>query len=273
MKGRVVVRRVRLGVIAAGAAAAWAAAGLSLAAVERGQAQAPRREPKVLIRVAPSPTDQERVRHELAVMEGVLAQKVAGAARGLSRRIQAAGPEMFLLGGAARARGFRLDGYGYFFDVEVPTFSRTLSWTLQMVGPPDQALGRIQTYVQSISNQRDKQELELALDQLRLQLPVVTAGQPGKDSENMIDPDEAYTREVTTALMDAMLDYSGPLGVPRDEWLSVAARDADASRLAPDENYEIVTVVLRIKGADLASFREGKLSRDEARKRVEVKEF
>ncbi len=265
------MRRVRLIVITAGIALGWASAGLALG--DPPLAQAPRREPKVLVRVAPGATEQERVRHELAVMEGVLAQKVAGAARGLSRRIQVMGPEMFMFGGQARARGFRLEGYGYFFDVEVPTFSRTLSWTMQVVGPPDQALARVQTFVQSISDQREKQELELALAQLQLQLPRADARQPGRTPGELVDPDEAYTREVTTALEDAMLDYSGPLNVPRDEWLSVAARDAGGtSLLGADENYEIVTVVLRIKGADLAAFREGRISREEARKRVEVKE-
>ena len=39
------------------------------------------------------------------------------------------------------------------------------------------------------------------------------------------DPNEAYTRAVKEALVDAMLESSGPLNLAPDEWLTVAARD------------------------------------------------
>jgi hypothetical protein len=87
------------------------------------------------------------------------------------------------------------------------------------------------------------------------------------------DPNEVYTGEVTGRLIDAMLDFGG-LQVGRDDWLTVAARDGEGPpRLTPDEPYDIVTVFLQVKGSDLLAFREGKLTREEARKRVEVKEF
>jgi hypothetical protein len=72
-----------------------------------------------------------------------------------------------------------------------------------------------------------------------------------------------------------MLDYSGPIGVGPDEWLTVAARDNEhRDRLMPgDASYDLMTIVLRVKGSDLASFRADRLTRDEARKRVEVREF
>ena len=44
--------------------------------------------------------------------------------------------------------------------------------------------------------------------------------------------------------------------------------------LAPPDPYEeIVTILLRIKGADLAAYRAGQIDRDEVRKRVQVREF
>jgi hypothetical protein len=39
------------------------------------------------------------------------------------------------------------------------------------------------------------------------------------------------------------------------------------------EIYESITMVLRIKGADLADFLAGRLTREEVRKKVEVREF
>jgi hypothetical protein len=69
-----------------------------------------------------------------------------------------------------------------------------------------------------------------------------------------------------------MLDYSGPLGIGPDEWLTIAARDAEGP-LNPGEPYDAVTIVLRIKGNDLAAFRADRITREEARKRVLVHEI
>jgi hypothetical protein len=89
------------------------------------------------------------------------------------------------------------------------------------------------------------------------------------------DPNRAYSESVIRALIDAMLDFSGPMRLGGDEWLTVAARDnARRDTLAPQDPYEeIVTVVLRIKGADLQEYRSAKIDKAEARKRVKVGEF
>lgn len=89
------------------------------------------------------------------------------------------------------------------------------------------------------------------------------------------DPNRAYSESVVRALIDAMLDFSAPMRLRTDEWLTVAARDnARRDTLAPQDPYEeIVTVVLRIKGADLQEYRAGTIDKAEARKRVKVGEF
>ena len=46
------------------------------------------------------------------------------------------------------------------------------------------------------------------------------------------NPAEGYTREVKAALIDAMIENSGPLGLGPDEWLTVAARDNVPARSA-----------------------------------------
>lgn len=89
------------------------------------------------------------------------------------------------------------------------------------------------------------------------------------------DPDRAYTEAVTQALVDAMIDYSTPMNIPADQWLTVAARDDEGrDSLAPqDPLEEVVTMIYRIKGSDLQLYRAGKIDRDEVRKRVQLSQF
>ena len=75
------------------------------------------------------------------------------------------------------------------------------------------------------------------------------------------------------ALIDAMIDFAVPMLLAGDEWLTVAARDnAPRDTFAPQDPYEeTVTILLRIKGADLAAYRTGKIDSAEAKKRVQIK--
>src|SRR5207248_6061187 len=49
-------------------------------------------------------------------------------------------PQSVLLTGLARARGFRLDGYGVLFDVEFPSIRRSVAWTMRALERPDPEL-------------------------------------------------------------------------------------------------------------------------------------
>ena len=69
-----------------------------------------------------------------------------------------------------------------------------------------------------------------------------------------------------------MLKYSVGLKLGADEWLTVAARDAYGPP-TPGQPDDASTIIIRIKGGDLAAFHGNKLTRDEVLKRVEVKEF
>ena len=83
----------------------------------------------------------------------------------------------------------------------------------------------------------------------------------------------AYTNEVKSALVDAMLDFGAPIPLGDTQWLTIAARDDHDSRLGGGNPYDVSTIVLRISGADLAAFRAGKISREEALQKVEVREY
>ena len=70
-----------------------------------------------------------------------------------------------------------------------------------------------------------------------------------------------------------MLQYSGPLALQDDEWLTIAARRPyDRPLIAPADS-DARTVIIRIRGGDLAAFRANRMTRDEALRRMEVREF
>jgi hypothetical protein len=225
--------------------------------------------------------EQVQARYQVSVMEGVLERAVENAARVLNIQLRPMMPELFMWGSAARARGFRLEGYGVFFDVEVPMVRPSFAWSLQVIGPPDEALRSLREHVRTITDVKQREQLDRALQQIEIQFPASAVTQvpsPGGGTRtgqaSAVDPNEAYTSAVTTAIVDSMLDYGGPLQIAGDEWLTVAARDYEGQRgVAPETPYELVTVVMRIKGSDLQAFRAGRLSREEARKRVEQREF
>jgi hypothetical protein len=255
--------------------------------------------------VSPTEADQMRARQKVSLMESVLESAVANGADSLMRAVRAVmPPDALMLTGAPSARGFLLQGYGLFFDVEVPAFRRTIAWTLrQMVD--DNGLGaaaavnQLKAYIATVQDPRQRAGLERALRRLELQVgpvgpvqqpdasarsggatPVSTqvalpaAPTPQVDPTLIDDPNAAYTREVSAAIIDAMIENSGPLPVGDNEWLTVAARDnIRPDRLVPGDTSNISSIVFRIKGSDLAAFRAGRITLEEARQHVEVKQF
>ena len=69
-----------------------------------------------------------------------------------------------------------------------------------------------------------------------------------------------------------MIRYSGQLGIGPDEWVTVAAQDSEGP-LTPGQLYDASTIVLRVKGSDVAAFLAGKLTAEEVMKKVEIREF
>jgi hypothetical protein len=250
--------------------------------------------------------DQMRLRFQIAAMEGVLERAVQLGARRLTQQVQATSPEMLFIAGAARARGFRLEGHGVFFDVDVPAMRRSLAWSLRTLGPDPNSEAAVQSLRRSIATVRDpgaRREMEEALQRLsRTAAPAGTngvgaqrtgAGTPGPTVVSSTeagpapaaappvaagptlvdDPALAYTNEVKTALIDAMIEYGAPIPIADNEWLTIAARDDNDSRLGGGDPYDVSTIIVRIKGSDLAAFRAQRLTRDEALAKVEVREY
>jgi hypothetical protein len=71
-------------------------------------------------------------------------------------------------------------------------------------------------------------------------------------------------------LINAMIRQSNQLEMRPGEWLTVAARDGSET---PGQLSEPSTMILRIRGADLADFFAGRITIEEARRRVQVRGF
>jgi hypothetical protein len=102
----------------------------------------------------------------------------------------------------------------------------------------------------------------------------VQVAPPAVDARVLDNPAEGYTREVKAALVDAMIENSGPLALGPEEWLTVAARDnVPRDPLIPGDMADFSTIIFRVKGSDLAAFRAGRMTLEEARQKVEVREY
>src|SRR5258706_14560608 len=79
-----------------------------------------------------SEADQVKSRQKISLMESVLESAVANGADSLMRAVRVVlPPDALMLTGAPSARGYRLEGYGVFFDVEVPALRPTMAWRLR----------------------------------------------------------------------------------------------------------------------------------------------
>jgi hypothetical protein len=251
-----------------------------------------------------------QLRYQINVMERVLEQAVEHGAKVTQDRLQAVVPADRLVTMNARVRGFRIEAYGMFFDVEVPSllYEATLPWMFRTLDQNDLGLASALKTLRAVVEKAGDVNLEQALKRVELQVAPVgstgdaaasglsgavpsTAGarnvtgsaastpetpalaQPAAGDPILENPEEAYRTEVRDALMDAMLEHSRGLAVGPDEWLHIAARRLDdQARLAPADT-DVRTVMIRVRGADLSQFLAGQITHDEARKRMDVKVF
>lgn len=239
-----------------------------------------------------APPRNEARQQQVRMMEGVIVAAVRTGAEGLAHQLQVAEPGSLIVTGTARARGFALEGYGVFFDVDVPQMKQSVAWST-MTLLRDARRTQLQQILASNADPEYKRRARVELQALDPSQPIpmpsadaspVAQGAAGRVSAqaltdtparpaiDMRDPNLLYTESIKTSLIDAMLNYSGPMDLGPDEWLTIAARDSDGP-LLPGAVDDASTIVLRVKGSDIAAFLSKKITPDEARKRVQVKEF
>ena len=231
--------------------------------------------------------DQIRARQKISMMEGVLERAVQNGAETMIRQFKTVTQDSPRLTGLPEARGFRLDGYGIFFDVEVPAFVLPVTWPLRNLYRD--STNRIVEELRAMMVGLDPQGREqLAQVVKRLELstrPTQAATTNAQNGDVLVtqnrpieppldDPEARYTQEVKSALVDAMVENSVPLNLGADEWLTVAARDnVPHDPLIPGDKADFSTVIFRVKGSDLGAFHAGRITIDDVRKKVEVREY
>ena len=224
----------------------------------------------VLAQSPSAEADQVRSRQRISMMEGALERAVSNGAENMLRRVRSVMPDPPMLTGAPRVRGFRLDGYGVFFDVEVPALRMPLTWTMRyMLDDRRATLNELLSELRRLpAGSPNRERVDVLVRQLE------RADGPKESGAAASDPNEAYTEAVKESLLDAMLENSGPIALSNEEWLTVAARDnLPRDPLIPGDTAELNTVIFRLKGSDLAAFRAGRLTLEEARKLVEAREY
>lgn len=184
--------------------------------------------------VVSTPAGKAERRENITIMEALLATAVVNGAR----KVQSDNPRMALVQTERpRARGFVLEGYGIFFDVEVPELTGSIEVSMLQL---QRELAR-----------RTSQSVPIVED---------------------LDPNTPYREAVIATVTNSMLDYSKNLNVPPTEWLTVALRGSELP-LTQMNLSDARTVTLRIRGSDLADYLGSRISRDEAARRVEKREY
>ena len=232
-------------------------------------------------------------------MEGALTRAGVIAAEYIASQLQQLDPSMTVFIGdrSARARGFVLQGYGIFFDVEVPELRGAVVWsqiTQQRDMQIGNALSMLKRALQEMPEGPNRQQalaairlLDMHAGPVQQQVPnaattpadpavrvnegsVTAATASPADVANLAallrDPNREYRDTVQRELTEVMLDYGSPMDVGPDDWLCVAARVAEAGQRGQ-------TLLLRVKGSDLAIYAADKTRRDEIRGKVEVRVY
>ena len=227
--------------------------------------------------------DEQR-RNQIRMIEGVLVQAVRLGAAEVSKEMQRFEPAgVTVLTGVPRARGFLLDGYGVFFDVEIPDMNQSVIWSMMNVQRDRQmgnALDSLRASLESMPDGPNRQKAQMDLQQLiktvgptaPMRGPQGQAPAPGQVGAATIppDPDRLYSEAVKSALVEAMLGYSVQMDLGADEWLTVAARASEGPVPSQAGLSELITIVLRVKGSDLSIYHADPTKRDEIRQRVKV---
>ena len=224
---------------------------------------------------------------QVRLMEQALEQAVRRGVDAVERRLPAPVPGLIFFAGTIQARGFVVDGYGLFFDVEYPVVRRSILWSIgaieQLDGGMAHSLANLRRRVLEMPAGPARSALEQALRDLEhltrspRAVPETAAGsdppagarEDGPLPTAAADLEAFYQAALQGALADAVVAYGGamPPGALADgEWLTVAARDGRGRRVG-----ERRTLQLRIRGGHLSALRDGRLSVEDTRNRIEVR--
>jgi hypothetical protein len=259
------------------------------------------------------PTPQQRdQRYQITTMERVLEGAVEHGAKVTRDRLAGGGfPAEMLLSDNARVRGYRLEGYGLFFDVAVPMLEGSMLWSLSTLDQNNLGLQSALSSLRSLVEKSGDTNFEQALKRVELQVapvsltgpasalmpgartltgsaaiapdpapgapapaPAVAApAAPAVVDPILDDPVDAFHTEIRDALMNAMLDHGAALRLAPADLFTIAARGSDDRTVLGPLNDDAQTIMISVKGADLMAYLSGQIGRDEARQRMSVRVF
>jgi hypothetical protein len=250
----------------------------------------------------PNPQQRDQ-RYQITTMERVLEGAVEHGAKVTRDRLQAVDwPEM-LLTDNARVRGYRLEGYGLFFDVAVPMLEGSLTWSFRTLDQNNLGLQSALTALRSLVEKSGDTNFEQALKRVELQVapvslnaspqvpnartltgsaaaalppdppPAAIAPSPAPPDVILDDPVEAFRAEIRNALMSAMLDHGAALRLTPTDLFTIAARGSDDRTVLGPLTDDAQTIMITVRGADLTAYLSGQIGRDEALQRMTVRVF
>jgi len=223
--------------------------------------------------VAAGRAESSQLRYQLRVVERVFEEAVEHSARNFASSMEELTPGAARFMGNTGAHGFRLDGYGLFFDVQIPVLRRSLSWVFRHLnrGPSElgPALQSLRQHMRSFDNVDVRDSLEEALRSIESLVGHPSPPPPPPD----FDPGEMYAMEIRDALANAMLDYTDSLPLAANEWLTVATTSSGNRADSPTDLPRGLGLMLRVRGNVLIALRRGEMARSEALSRIEYSEF
>jgi len=194
---------------------------------------------------------------QVRTFEGALRSAVETGTRNFAQRATEMVPELFSVVDAPLVNGVAVHVAGrtdYVFHIQVPT-----------IWPVVQVMALMNRAGNGSGPQR-------VADGPRLQQEL-SADSPAVNGSNRPELEREYAVKVRDALVDAILDNSGVLPLKGTDTLVVFASGSDSG--IPPSLYESVPrkLILSISGAELASLRQGALTRDEAKTKVVEEHF
>ena len=234
-------------------------------------------------------SDEQRRRDQIQLMEGVLSRAVRLGAEQVNRRMQSIDPTISVITGQARARGFVLEGYGVFFDVEVPPMSASAVWSMMTVQRDVQVAASLDSLRRAISRcrrvrscrRRSRRSSASRARSAPCSAAARSAGERRRAGQHRGGRQYAAGhgrsqsavhrgREECADRRDAR---SQPVDGSRRRTSGSRSRAAERGPLAQNQLYDVSTIVLRVKGSDLAAYAADRTKRGDVRHKVEVRVF
>jgi hypothetical protein len=219
----------------------------------------------VWAQAAPPPQVNDPARPQVQTFEMVLGRAVENAGRNVATRAMEFAPDVMAVayptGDVPHVTGVAVRDLGLFvFHVQVPQVGLSLQVMNLMVNRPQYTSRPVSP--QPVSGRVEAAGV-VAPD------PMVRPAAPSGG----FDVNAEYRNQIRAVIVDAIIDNSGALPLGANETLLVIAGGSDSTAANPFDRRTSQRLVVRAKASDLTAFREGRITRDEVKRRVFASDF